>query len=194
MKKLLFGGSLLQQMPGLNFNICTHVFKLHGVLVGVLVLIIILSWGVAKRSGLKREIEDLKKRLETQRAGELDFEKLEKQRDGLIDISMILLYDSLPNEYKDLRADLTIALIGMDMETKIILEHAVKNIEETIADTIEQKILSLSTANLSIEQKEVAIRDICTDIAAHTRVIRNTIDKECDRIRREKREHPKIPF
>ena len=32
MKKLLFGGSLLQQMPGLNFNICILVFKLHGVL------------------------------------------------------------------------------------------------------------------------------------------------------------------
>ena len=32
MKKQLFGGNSLQQMPGSNFNICIHVFKLHGVL------------------------------------------------------------------------------------------------------------------------------------------------------------------
>jgi len=32
MKTQLFGGSLLRQMPGLNFNICILVFKLHGVL------------------------------------------------------------------------------------------------------------------------------------------------------------------
>jgi len=102
----------------------------------------------------------------------------EKQRDGLLTISLILLDNSLPVDHWYLRELLQKSLPGMKMESRIILEHHIKNIEEKTTYDAVQKILYLSTAKLSKDKIQEELWVLQGDMTEHTKKLRDILDEK----------------
>ena len=119
--------------------------------------------------------------------------KLEKQKDDLLNLSMSLLIKTFPNRYWELRDIIERTLLSIDLEKHTTVMRGVRHLEARLYDAIAQKLLYISTLNLSKEEKSTVIKELHDEACEATRVILEGLHKTRDDILREQLQS-KIPF